>query len=336
MSGAQATTPPLAADKSPRGSPARDAAARERGKGAGVGSHQRGGALDDHGEASSAALGGGADDGFSGGLTLEHVPGATSDDRHAVLARPLHRLGVEHFGAALGHFLHRLVVELGQVLRVRDHARIGAVDAVDVAVDLAAFGPERGREGHCGGVRAAAAQGGDLAAVAHALVAGDDHDASAVELVLDAVRAHLDDARVEVAVVRDDSGLRAGEADGVVPARLDGDGEQRHADALAGADQHVELALGGLRASVRRAAGTHGGLLGEGQQVVGGLAHGTDHDDDVVAVLLRTDDLIGYGAELVDVGDGRSAVLLNDDGHGGRVPWCRIAGQVVREPYRDS
>src|SRR5688572_31823839 len=36
------------------------------------------------------------------------------------------------------------------------------------------------------------------------------------------------------------------EADGFQPTRSHGDGEQRHTDALAGADQHVELTARGI------------------------------------------------------------------------------------------
>ena len=99
--------------------------------------------------------------------------------------------------------------ELGQVAGVGHGARIGGVDAVDVAVDLAAIGLERGGERDRRGVRAAAAERGDLALVAHALKAGDDHHLAALELVLDANRPHLDDARARVPIVGEDPRLGA-------------------------------------------------------------------------------------------------------------------------------
>ena len=61
----------------------------------------------------------------------------------------------------------------------RHDARIGGVDAVDVAADLAVLGAERRRERDRGRVRAAAAERRDLALVRHALEAGDDHDLAA-------------------------------------------------------------------------------------------------------------------------------------------------------------
>ena len=61
-------------------------------------------------------------------------------------------------------------------------------------------------------------------------------------------------------------------------------------------------------------------LAGEGDQVVGRLAHRRDDDDDVVAVALRDLHVLGHGPHAIRVGDGRAAVLLDDQGHGGREP----------------
>ena len=56
-------------------------------------------------------------------------------------------------------------------------ARVGGEHAVDVGVDLADVGAERGRQRDGGGVRAAAAERGDvLRVLADALEAGDDRD----------------------------------------------------------------------------------------------------------------------------------------------------------------
>ena len=100
-------------------------------------------------------------------------------DRDAALLGELDRLRVQDLGARLRQLLHLLVRELGQPARVRDHARVGGVDAVHVAVDLARLRVERGRQRDRGGVGAAAAERRDLALVRDALVAGDDHDLAA-------------------------------------------------------------------------------------------------------------------------------------------------------------
>jgi hypothetical protein len=63
-----------------------------------------------------------------------------------------------------------------------------------------------------------------------------------VELVEDAKRADLHDAGAAVLVIGEDAALRAGQADRAAAERVDRDREQGHRLALAGAEQHVELA----------------------------------------------------------------------------------------------
>ena len=157
--------------------------------------------------------------------------------------------------------------------RARHDARIGGVDAVDVRADLAVLGAQRRRHRHRGRVAAAAAERRDFAPVRHALIAGDDDDLAARELVLDAERPDLDDARVDVAIVGDDARLAAGEADGVAAQLANRHRQQRHRDALAGASAACRA----------RAVGVRRDLLGEREQLVGRVAHRRHHDDDIVA-----------------------------------------------------
>ena len=58
-------------------------------------------------------------------------------------------------------------------------------------------------------------------------------------------------------------------------------------------------------------------LLGEVEQLVGGVAHRRHGDDDVVAGLAGVDDALGDPLDALGVGDGRAAVLLHDQAHGG-------------------
>ena len=67
-----------------------------------------------------------------------------------------------------------------------------------------------------GRVGAAAAERGHVVFGRDALEAGDEDDPLAVQLLVDAVRLHLDDLRLAVDGVRDDPGLRAGQRDGVL------------------------------------------------------------------------------------------------------------------------
>ena len=67
--------------------------------------------------------------------------------------------------------------------------------------------------------------------------------------------------------------------------------------------------------SSSRGGGTGLTSLGEVEQVVGGVPHRRDGHDDVVAGLLRLGDPPGDPLDALGVGQRRSAVLLDDDGH---------------------
>ncbi len=190
--------------------------------------------------------------------------------------------------------------------RLRDQAGVGGVDAVDVRVDLADRRVERVRERHGGRVGAAAAQRGDVLLGGDALEAGDEDDLAVVHGLLDARRVDVEDARLHVHRVGDDAGLRAGEAHGVVAEAVDRHGEQGAADALAGGEEHVHLALGRVG----------GDLAGELEELVGGVATGAHDRADAVALLERGDDAARHVADAGGVGDRRATVLLDDDRQG--------------------
>ena len=81
--------------------------------------------------------------------------------------------------------------------------------------------------------------------------------------------------------------------------------EQRHRDPLAGGEQHVELAPRRQRAD----------LLGEVEQLVGGVAHRGHDDDHVVAGPSGVDDALRDALDALGIGHGRAAVLLHDKAH---------------------
>ena len=84
---------------------------------------------------------------------------------------------------------------------------MGGVDALDVGVDLADLGAERGGERDGGQIGAAAAEGGDVLVGRDALEPGDEHDPALVERLVDPARADVDDLRLAVNRVGDDPGL---------------------------------------------------------------------------------------------------------------------------------
>ena len=83
---------------------------------------------------------------------------------------------------------------------------------------------------------------------------------------------------------------------------LDGHRHERHRDAFAGGQQHVELAPVGVLGHVVR----------EPQQIVGRLAHGRHHDDDVVATAAGPGDVIGHGSDAIGVGHRGAAEFLHE------------------------
>jgi hypothetical protein len=52
------------------------------------------------------------------------------------------------------------------------------------------------------------------------------------------------------------------------------------------------------------------------EQLVGLLAHGRDHDHDLVAALERARDVIRDLTDAVGIGNGRATELLDDETHG--------------------
>ncbi len=101
-------------------------------------------------------------------------------------------------------------------------------------------------------------------------------------------------------------GLLPGERLGLDAQVVDRHGQERHRDALPGGQQDVHLTL-------RR---ERGDLLGEVDELVGGVAHGADHHDDVVTGALGLRHPLRDALDAGGVGDGGTAVLLHDQGHG--------------------
>ena len=103
-------------------------------------------------------------------------------DRHVVAAGVLDAAQVEDLRAGGRHLQHLLGGDVVELAGGRHEPRVGGEDAVDVGVDLADLGAERGGERHRGGVGAAAAERGDLLGVlADALEAGHDRDRAVVD-----------------------------------------------------------------------------------------------------------------------------------------------------------
>ena len=119
--------------------------------------------------------------------------------RDAVPAGVLDAAQHQHLGAGRRHLEHFLVGDGVQLRGVRHDPRVGGEDPVDVGVDLADVGLQCGGQRDGGGVRAAAAQRGDvLGVLADALEAGDQRDVALVQRGPDPAGGDVDDPRLAV------------------------------------------------------------------------------------------------------------------------------------------
>src|SRR5208283_1437627 len=185
-----------------------------------------------------------------------------------------------------------------------DDARVGGIDPVDVGVDIAALGLERGGQRHGGGVGAAAAERGDAVVGRDALEAGDDGDLADVHAADQFGAVDVLDACLAVRGVGLDGDLPALPGARLHPPLLQRDRQQAGGDLLAGRHHGVVFA----RVVQRRQ------LLAPGDELVGGAGHGGDHDGDLVSRVDLALDAVGHGADAGQVGD-RGAAEFHHDAH---------------------
>jgi hypothetical protein len=240
------------------------------------------------------------------------VPGCVLEraqdlDDDAVDPAELDRAHLHDLGALVREFEHLLVADDRELTSLRDQARVGRVDALDVGEDLAAAGTQAGGEGDRRRVAAAASERGDLVVVdgrrALSLEAGHDDDLARSEFGVDAARVDPRDPGPAVAAIRGDPGLWSGQAD-----RRDAQAVERHrqqgcALVLASREQDVELARVGLVRDRR----------GEAEQLVGRIAHRGDDDDQVVSGGTFARDPSGDAFDAVGVGHRGATELLDDE-----------------------
>ncbi|MNS27702.1 hypothetical protein D3C72_596560 [compost metagenome] len=228
--------------------------------------------------------------------------GGADPQKQIELLGVLHRAGVQHLGAEAGELEHLVERDLGQQRGLRHDPRVGGEDAVDVGVDLAHVGFERGRQRHRGGVGAAPAQRADLAVVGHALEARHHRHEAVGQQLAQAFGLDVGDLGLGVQRLGADARLGARQGNRLVARVVDGHRHQGDRDLLAGGEQHVDLARGGLA----------GDLVHQVDQLVGGVAHGRHHHHHLVAVRAGPGDPLGHFLNPLGGGDGGPTELLDD------------------------
>ena len=216
-----------------------------------------------------------------------------------------HGAGLQHLGALRGQLEHLLVGNFIKLAGRRNDARIGRIDALDIGVDVAAFGAKRCGQRDCRSVRAATPERRHAAVGAEPLKAGHHRDAAFGQHGLE--RGDLDgaDARLGVRIIGLHRQLPAGPGARRDAGVLQRKRQETGGHLLAGREHHVVFA-----AVVDRHR-----LMRPGGQLVGHAGHRRDDDADLIARPDRRLDALRHGLDAVDVGERRAAELLDDSGH---------------------
>ena len=135
--------------------------------------------------------------------------------------------------------------------------------------------------------------------------AGYDDDGPAVEVLVDLLGSDVENFRLGVHTVGHDTGLCAGQRNGLGIHALQGHGEKRDGRLLAGGKEHVHFAL----------ARTFADFAREFDQGIGHAGHGRDHNDDFVACFLSFEHAPGHVLDPRGIADRSAAVFLDDEGH---------------------
>ena len=235
------------------------------------------------------------------------VEAGADENRHVVHHAEFHRAHLQDLGAQRGQFQHVLEGDLVEPPRLRNHPRVGRIDAVDVGIDVAAVGADRGRNRHRRGVRAAAPERGDSVGLrVDALEAGDDGDFLAIrESVDDLGAVDLENPRRGVRVGGLDRDLPALPGAGLDAHALQRDREQTGRDLFAGCHHGVIFA----RVMHRR------GVAAPVHQFVGLAGHRRHDDGDIMSGIDFALDVTRDVADSVDIGDGRAAEFHHEAAH---------------------
>ncbi len=222
--------------------------------------------------------------------------------RDIVFAGEFDRTDLQHLGTEAGHFQHLFKGDLVEALGLRHDARISGVDAIDVGVDLALVRFQRRRQGNTGRVRATTPEGRDVAVFVDTLETGDHYHTTRFQVGADLLVVDLQDARLVVRAVGENTHLIAGVGHRRNATLHQGHRQQRDGDLLARGDNDIQLARNRLITD----------LPGQLDQTIGFTAHGRQHDHQVVTRLTEFLDLVGNLLDALYRAHGGAAKFLYD------------------------
>lgn len=170
-----------------------------------------------------------------------------------------------------------------------------------------------------------------LAVITDALETGHDRNGAIVQRALDPTRGHVDDPGATVRAISDQARLGSCVGTSLVAVVVDGHGQQCHRHAFPRSQQHVHLAAGRVG----------GDLMGQVDELVGGVPHRGDHHNDIVAGPLGVRDPAGDPLDRRRIRHRRSAELLHDQRHAAAslasrhiVPRCAQCRRPANGPRR--
>ncbi len=161
------------------------------------------------------------------------------------------------------------------------------------------------RQGHGGGIRTAAPQGGDIAMWIDSLKARDDHNLAGIQCSPDLMVVNMLNARPGMGRISHDGDLPAGERNGGLTDTLQRHAQQRNGHLLAGAEQGVQFAF-------RRGIGQGARQL---QETVGFTRHGGDDHHYLMTGAMTGRDPFRDGPDAFHAANGGAAKLLYDECH---------------------
>src|ERR1700689_1862533 len=242
---------------------------------------------------------------------------------HAAVHRQFDRTRLQDLGPLAGEFEHLLIGYSIELPRLRNDARIGGIDPVDVGEDVATFGLERRRQRHRRGVGTAAPQRGDAAVRPDALEARQHRDLAPLHGVGYGLDRDVDNPRLAVDGVGLDRNLPAEPGTRLEAERLQRQRQEAGGDLLARGHHHVVFAaVLDAEPGIRKRGGI--GVLGlrlrrrfgrPADQLVGDAGHGGDDHRHLIAGIDLALDALRHAADPVDAGDRGAAEFLYNARH---------------------
>ena len=219
--------------------------------------------------------------------------------------RQLYAAAVQHLCACRGKLAHFGKRNFFQPPRALHPARVGRIHAVDIRINEALRRVQRAGQRNGAGIRAAAAQRGNIAAVIHALKPGGHYNAALRQLAPDAADLQPSDDGPGMAAIGAKARLPAGQRDRRHPQRLQCHAQQGCAGLLARGQQGVQLPRAGAGRNALRLP----------KQVIRRVALRGNDGDHLISGALRLCDQPGGTKNPFAVSHRAAAKLLHDQSH---------------------